>query len=148
GRGVARQKKGDTAGAEADIAAAAAIRANVAASFVRYGVKGGAAVTAKAFWLSCPDGPQHAVEERALQLRGRRRLPDFSRRPLHVALQRTKLSQEVGEVGPVECHAVVGFWDALRSRFGPFGRARMNCFERLSLVLRLQRRARLHAEQL
>ena len=39
GRGVAKRKKGDTAGAEVDIAAAAGIRANVAASFVRYGVK-------------------------------------------------------------------------------------------------------------
>jgi hypothetical protein len=36
---MAKQKKGDTAGGDADLAAAAALRANIAAEYARYGVK-------------------------------------------------------------------------------------------------------------
>jgi hypothetical protein len=39
GRGLAKQKKGDLAGGDADIAAAKAKRVSVAEEFVRYGVK-------------------------------------------------------------------------------------------------------------
>ena len=39
GRGVVKQKKGDAAGAEADMAAAKAIRANIADQWANYGVK-------------------------------------------------------------------------------------------------------------
>ena len=38
GRGVAKEKKGDTAGAEADKAAAKAIRSNIEKEFADYGV--------------------------------------------------------------------------------------------------------------
>jgi hypothetical protein len=37
GRGLAKLKKGDTSGGNADIAAAKAIEANVVGDFVRYG---------------------------------------------------------------------------------------------------------------
>ena len=39
GRGVVRQKKGDSAGAEADFAAARAIKADMADEWARYDVK-------------------------------------------------------------------------------------------------------------
>jgi hypothetical protein len=39
GRGLAKLKKGDTTGGDADIAAAKAIEANIAADFARYGVQ-------------------------------------------------------------------------------------------------------------
>jgi tetratricopeptide (TPR) repeat protein len=39
GRGLAKLKKGDTAGGNADIAAAEAIEANVVEDFARYGVQ-------------------------------------------------------------------------------------------------------------
>jgi hypothetical protein len=39
GRGVAKRRKGDVAGGNADIAAARAIKADVAAEFARYGLQ-------------------------------------------------------------------------------------------------------------
>jgi hypothetical protein len=39
GRGLAKLKKGDTAGGNADIAAAEAIEANIVEDFARYGVQ-------------------------------------------------------------------------------------------------------------
>ncbi len=39
GRGVVKQKRGDAAGAEADMTAAKAIRANIAEQWAKYGVK-------------------------------------------------------------------------------------------------------------
>jgi tetratricopeptide (TPR) repeat protein len=39
GRGLARLKKGDTTGGDADIAAAKAIEANIVGDFARYGVQ-------------------------------------------------------------------------------------------------------------
>jgi tetratricopeptide (TPR) repeat protein len=39
GRGAAKRLKGDTAGSEADVAAAQAIKPNVADEMARYGVK-------------------------------------------------------------------------------------------------------------
>jgi hypothetical protein len=39
GRGLAKLKKGDTAGGNADIAAAKAIEANIVGDFARYGVQ-------------------------------------------------------------------------------------------------------------
>ena len=39
GRGLAKRRTGDAAGAEADIAAATALQANVAARFAGYGVE-------------------------------------------------------------------------------------------------------------
>jgi tetratricopeptide (TPR) repeat protein len=43
GRGLAKLKKGDAAGGEADIAAAKAIQADIAEEFARYGVTPSAA---------------------------------------------------------------------------------------------------------
>jgi hypothetical protein len=39
GRGLARQKQGDTAAGEADIAAVRALKADIADDYARYGVK-------------------------------------------------------------------------------------------------------------
>ncbi|MGB8632095.1 MAG: hypothetical protein WCD69_22405 [Xanthobacteraceae bacterium] len=39
GRGVVKQKKGDAAGAETDMAAAKALRSDIAEQWAKYGVK-------------------------------------------------------------------------------------------------------------
>ena len=39
GRGMAKRKKGDTAGSQADLAAAKALRADIAEEFAKFGVK-------------------------------------------------------------------------------------------------------------